>query len=303
MSRIRTVKPDFFRHELLNELEDAHPELRVMLVFSALWTQCDKQGVFPYKPKVLKLDILPFVEFDIAKSLELLVENAFIQRFEADGRQYGYIPTFHDHQRIIGEEAKQTPKYPEYNAQTRKEAGQKQEGSRSEAGQKQEGTPVPSWEREGSREEGVGEKEREEERTHGISACAREEVQEPTQEPMTFGPDAYARKILETWKTIPGVPDPGDYFRFINLHMRRILPFTAGIHSNDVIKAMQNLGEVIALGDESWWKARPGIIQFFEKHLDRFLPANFQLDDYAANREQSEFDKMLAEAKKEAELG
>src|SRR5512137_2592634 len=131
MPRIRSVKPEFFRHELLNQLEEDNPGLRIMSVFCGLWCQCDKQGVFPYKPKSLKLDILPFVTYDIAETMRILEKNGFIERFTSEGKEYAFIPTFHTHQRISGEECKQSPKYPE--------PPRKQEGSTEEAFEKQAG--------------------------------------------------------------------------------------------------------------------------------------------------------------------
>ena len=113
MPRIRTVKPEFFAHEQLNDLEEAHPRLRPMLVFEGLWGHCDKEGRFEWRPRTLKRNILPFVTFDINETLELLRVHGFIAQYEAGGKLYGYIPTFKEHQRITGSEAYDPPKYPQ----------------------------------------------------------------------------------------------------------------------------------------------------------------------------------------------
>ena len=113
MARIRTVKPELFRHEELQDLQEKHHKLHPMLVFIALFTQCDKNGVFPWRPKYLKLDILPFLNFDLGASLLLLRENGFIRHMIHEEKEYGYIPTFADHQRISGKEAQEDSKYPE----------------------------------------------------------------------------------------------------------------------------------------------------------------------------------------------
>lgn len=84
MARIRTVKPDFFRHELLQDLEDKYPLQRVMLVFEGLWTLCDKNGVFKDSARHIKLDILPFVKFDMETTLNILAEAGFIIRYEVE---------------------------------------------------------------------------------------------------------------------------------------------------------------------------------------------------------------------------
>jgi hypothetical protein len=78
MARIRTIKPEFFRHEGLQDLEAANPGNYIMLVFAALWGHCDKAGHFVWKPRSLKLDILPFLDFDIFATLNLLAGGGFI---------------------------------------------------------------------------------------------------------------------------------------------------------------------------------------------------------------------------------
>lgn len=98
MARIRSIKPDFFRHEALQDLEAANPGKYPMLVFAGLWTQCDRAGRFEWKPRTLKLDLLPFLEFDIGATLELLVEGEFIERYEVNGRQYGMVCEWARHQ-------------------------------------------------------------------------------------------------------------------------------------------------------------------------------------------------------------
>lgn len=112
MARIRNIKPAFFRHEVLQDLEAAHPGQHIMLVYVGLWTQCDASGIFPWKPRLLKLDILPFLDFSIEHTLTILQQAGFIARYTADGAEWGHIPTFTEHQRITGKEATEGEKYP-----------------------------------------------------------------------------------------------------------------------------------------------------------------------------------------------
>lgn len=113
MARIRTIKPDFFRHEGLQDLERDNPSSYVMLTFAGLWTLCDRAGRFEWKPRTIKLDVLPFLEFDMGKTLALLERFTYVRRYEVDGKVYGVIPSFEEHQRISGKEAQEPPKYPE----------------------------------------------------------------------------------------------------------------------------------------------------------------------------------------------
>lgn len=103
MARIRTIKPEFFRHEGLQDLAAKHGA-HVMLVFAGLWGHCDRAGRFEWRPRTLKLDILPFLEFDMEQALTLLEQAGFIERYEVDGKQYGSINSFTEHQNIGGKE-------------------------------------------------------------------------------------------------------------------------------------------------------------------------------------------------------
>ena len=113
MPRIRTIKPSFFRHGDLQDLETDNPGAHVMLVFAALFGHCDKEGRFLWSPRDLKLDILPFINYDLDASLVLLREAGQIYRYKSGEKYYGFIPTFKEHQRINGKEATDPPKYPE----------------------------------------------------------------------------------------------------------------------------------------------------------------------------------------------
>ena len=134
MSRIRTIKPQFFRSEELCDLEDKYASLRPMLTFAGLWTVCDKNGVFLYKPRTLKLDILPFLDYDIKLTLELLEKHGYIKTFFVDEVKYGHVVNFSEHQRINGRESLEESKYPNpEQADVLKEIPMENTGSITEA--------------------------------------------------------------------------------------------------------------------------------------------------------------------------
>jgi len=112
MARIRSVKPEFFKHEELQDLEIEHPGQYVMLVYAGLWTQCDKNGVFRYKTRVVKNEILPYIDFDMQKTLDILEGNGFFIRFQHESRDYGYIPKFGKYQFPTKGEKDSPAKYP-----------------------------------------------------------------------------------------------------------------------------------------------------------------------------------------------
>ena len=123
MSRIRTIKPEFFRHSGLQSLEEAHQRQYPMLVFAGLLTLCDKNGTFLWQPPHIKLDVLPFIPFDMQATLETLVSSGMVIKFTADGREYGHISTFQKHQRVSGTEAKNPARYPHPMEAERKQRG------------------------------------------------------------------------------------------------------------------------------------------------------------------------------------
>ncbi len=99
MARIRTVKPEFFRHEQLFEAEKACG-LPLRLAFAGLWTACDREGRFVWKPRALKLDALPYDDVDFAAVLDALAAHGFIVKYEAGGSTYGHIPSWSKHQHV-----------------------------------------------------------------------------------------------------------------------------------------------------------------------------------------------------------
>jgi hypothetical protein len=118
MARIRNVKPDFFRHEGLQDLEKANPGKYPMFVFEGLWTKCDRQGVFEWKPRSLKLDILPFLDFCMEESLKILETAGYVQKYAVDGKEYGIIQTFRKHQIISRAEQNNINVFPLPDAKT-----------------------------------------------------------------------------------------------------------------------------------------------------------------------------------------
>jgi hypothetical protein len=63
MARIRTVKPELFRHDSLFEAEQ-ECQLPLRLAFIGLFTCCDREGRFRWRLRQLKLDVLPYDSID-----------------------------------------------------------------------------------------------------------------------------------------------------------------------------------------------------------------------------------------------
>lgn len=92
MSRIRTIKPEFFTSE---DIVSLTPMAR--LLYIALWCEADREGRMAWKPKTFKMRYFPADSCDIdALARELLASGLVIVYRE----KYAYIPSFTDHQHV-----------------------------------------------------------------------------------------------------------------------------------------------------------------------------------------------------------
>lgn len=103
MARIRTIKPDFFKHEALFDAEK-ETGLPLRLAFAGLWTQCDRAGRFQWRPRALKTDIMPYDEIDFSRVLDALATRGFVVKYTCNGEHFGCVPSWHKHQVINNRE-------------------------------------------------------------------------------------------------------------------------------------------------------------------------------------------------------
>lgn len=115
MARIRTIKPELFKHESLFDLE-ARTGLPVRLAFMGLFTCCDREGRFKWRPRALKVDVMPYDDVDFSAVLDAMESGGFVTRYVVDGESFGYIPSFSRHQNINLREAASTIPAPESDA-------------------------------------------------------------------------------------------------------------------------------------------------------------------------------------------
>lgn len=105
MTRIRTVKPELFKHEELFESEKKSG-LPLRLVFIGLLTCCDREGRFRWRPRQLKLEVLPYDEnINFEEILNTLVTYGFVIKYEINDQLYGCFPSWHKHQRVNNKES------------------------------------------------------------------------------------------------------------------------------------------------------------------------------------------------------
>lgn len=106
--RIRTIKPDFFKHDRLGAL----PPL-ARLCFVGLWCMADGEGRLEDRPTRIRVEILPYdLDANVDDLLEALAVGGHIVRYEAGGNRLIQIPSWFDHQRISGKEAQTPSRFP-----------------------------------------------------------------------------------------------------------------------------------------------------------------------------------------------
>lgn len=92
--RSRILKPGFFSNEELGELK---PMAR--LLFAGLWCMADRDGKFEWRPKRIKAKIFPYdTRCEIEQYLAMLQEARFIVHYNVNGKEYGIIRKFLEHQ-------------------------------------------------------------------------------------------------------------------------------------------------------------------------------------------------------------
>lgn len=104
MSRIRTIKPEFFKHSGLFDAEQ-ETGFPLRLGFAGIWTCCDREGRFKWRPRELKLEALPYDECDFSRVLDALATRGFIVKYGSEPEAFGYIPSWKKHQYVNGKEA------------------------------------------------------------------------------------------------------------------------------------------------------------------------------------------------------
>lgn len=97
MARTRLLRPGFVKDADLYQAE-VDWKLPLRVAFAGLWGVTDREGRFPWKPAELKPDALPHDPVDFERVLDALEAEGFVQRYVVDGKTFGLIPTFADHQ-------------------------------------------------------------------------------------------------------------------------------------------------------------------------------------------------------------
>lgn len=106
MSRIRTIKPEFWTSEQVLSCS-----LNARLLFIGIWNFCDDNGVHTASYLRLKTEVLPADNFsvaDIQRFINELIQNGLLGEYRVDDKAYWIVSGWKKHQRID----KPTSRYP-----------------------------------------------------------------------------------------------------------------------------------------------------------------------------------------------
>lgn len=93
MARARNIKPAFFQNEELSELS---PITR--LAFIGMWTISDFKGCIEFRPKRLKVQLMPYDDCDFEEIAINLDKSGLISIYSVAGQRYIKIINFVKHQ-------------------------------------------------------------------------------------------------------------------------------------------------------------------------------------------------------------
>ena len=98
MTRIRTIKPEFWEDEKLAKLP-----VHARLLFIGTWNFADDNGALLANPVLMKSHIFPYEDIGIStisEWIDMLVENGMLIRTTYNGKDYLVIRKFLIHQKI-----------------------------------------------------------------------------------------------------------------------------------------------------------------------------------------------------------
>lgn len=99
MARIRTVKPELAKHELLFDAEQ-ETGLPLRFAWAMLFTVADREGRFAWRPRRLKADVLPYDNIEFSRVLDAWLTRGLLVKYRVADEWIGWIPTFRKHQNL-----------------------------------------------------------------------------------------------------------------------------------------------------------------------------------------------------------
>lgn len=98
MSRIRSIKPEFWASEQIGECST-----NARLLFVGLWNFADDNGIHPAKPLQLKAEVFPFDAFtrdDVRRWIDELLAVGLLREYSVESETYWIVTGWSKHQKI-----------------------------------------------------------------------------------------------------------------------------------------------------------------------------------------------------------
>jgi hypothetical protein len=290
MARIRTIKPDIATHEGLFEAEQKSG-LPIRLAFTLLLTCADKEGRFKWRPRELKLSVLPYDdEINFEDVLNCLANHGFIVKYEANGQKYGCYANWKKHQKPNNKEADSaipSPEEGEIIVENTVEKTPSLDLYQASLGKEKASLDLTQGERKGKGKEGEGErngKGRECEGNHSVTREAREDV----------------KKVFEHWQSVMNHPDAklgGERVKVIRQSLK------AGYTADQLCEAITGCSLTpFYMGDNDRGEKYDGLKHVFKNSdmIDKFL-RHARSPPKPRNKTEQLFDKNLSVAQTWAE--
>ena len=94
MARIRSVHPGLFTDEAFVSVS-----MPARMLAIGIWTECDDQGAFEWKPVTFKMRLMPADTVDVSALLEEIRIADMVKPYEVGGKRYGLVRNFCKYQR------------------------------------------------------------------------------------------------------------------------------------------------------------------------------------------------------------
>lgn len=98
MSRIRSIKPQFFTSEQV-----ADCSMTARLAFIGMWCFCDDYGIHPASSARLKMEVFPadsITKEEVGAAVEELKKSGLVEEYEVTGAKYWHVTGWEKHQKI-----------------------------------------------------------------------------------------------------------------------------------------------------------------------------------------------------------
>jgi hypothetical protein len=111
MARARFIRPEFYEDDKVGSLS-----FGARLLYPRTWIEADMQGVFEWNPKIFRIKAFPHDEKVRAEHVQAWMDEiaaqGMVEFFTFEGKTFGHILHFVDHQSFTSSEVKAGNRHP-----------------------------------------------------------------------------------------------------------------------------------------------------------------------------------------------